>query len=168
MEDVTDRALTRYQGSSHVNSSVSANTASLHVSSHTPIRQVSARGRQTSWRSRLTVIRSLMKSIARRLGPKSDVRALRLDPLSPEFRKLKSSFRNVLVTFKHMKSRCVLMLSVYSSLTNDRQYHGTQYSFEIPRYHVRQQRNAPVISVGLCKTPPIITLARRINDGNVK
>ena len=31
--------------------------------------------------------------------------ALRLDPLSPKFRKLKSFFKNMLASFEHMKSR---------------------------------------------------------------
>ena len=84
---------------SHANLSIPANTGPLFMSPYTPrsVRSVSARRRHTSWRSRLTVIWSLTKSTARCLREKSDIRALRLNPLSPEFRQLKSFFKTCLL-----------------------------------------------------------------------
>ncbi|KIM57631.1 hypothetical protein SCLCIDRAFT_28720 [Scleroderma citrinum Foug A] len=49
------------------------------------------------------------KDVALSVLDKNDVHALRLDPSSPEFRKLKSFFKNASVTFEHIKSRKEIM-----------------------------------------------------------
>ena len=50
---------------------------------------------------------------------KNDVHALRLDPSSPEFRKLKSFFKNASVTFEHIKSRKRLWISSHALATTN-------------------------------------------------
>ena len=99
VEDMTDRSLTRYQEARFITRSLERlhkHCTVVHVLVHT----WSQPEEGTPW------------------GKNSDIRTLRLDPLSPEFRKLKSFFKS----FEHTKSRYDLVLSVYSSLMNDQQY----------------------------------------------
>ena len=109
--------------------------------------------------------------------------ALRLNPPSPEFRKLKSFFKNVLASFEHMKSRkgiidiiphaghykfkrYGLVLNVYPSLTDDQHYYCETHRdlADIIGITLQDSKERPLVAVSpteLCKILPMITFARR-------